>query len=419
METLLGSEHILQFLLAVGLGCFLGIRRELDQVKRKYRSYMGVRTMTILSGFGAISTFFPEQSYLPVVFFGMVGVMVAIAYAYDSFKAKHIGMTAELTALMVFWIGVFAGMGESILAILLTIFLGIMNEFRDNIHAFVKTLTGEEVRGALQLLILSGAVLPFLPREAVDPWGVIVPFEIWLLVILISGIGFLGYFFTKYFSKKSGILVSAFLGSMASSTAVTASLAEQSKRISRVKLFAAGILLALATMQIRVLLEIVLVGGEAFRDSFLWVPIAMAGASLLACLYVLRTKDTSAKPSQDFPLTSPFEVMPALKFGALFVIVLVVLKFADDYFGEAGVYIASALSGIVDVDAIVLSSLESTKMGEITENTGKTAILIALIVNTIVKLGYVWFLGSRALLKKICWGTIFISVVGGITFYLV
>ena len=412
---------IFELLIAMLLGAFLGIRREMQAyMSKKNHSFMGIRTMTLLCGLGALSTFFKTLPYLPVVFFvGVMGLLIT-AYANGSFNMKRIGITTELSAIITFWIGVLVGQGQAVMAILLTIVLAALNAFKDQLHGFVETLNLKEWVGAFQLLALSGAVLPFLPRVPIDPWGVIVPFNVWSLVILISGIGFLGYFLVKYFGARGGIPLTGFFGALVSSTAVTTSLSSQSKESKYTRLFAVGILIGLATMQARVALEILLLGGREMISSLIMVPLSMALAGAIAAYIHFRNADKvyfwSTKP--EVKLKSPFEIKPALQFGAIFILVLLAVVFGKKYFGASGVYAASLFSGIIDVDAIVLSTLESTKLGELEFEVAKNSISIAIFTNTIIKMGYVWLLGTRELFKILSISIVLITLIGIGTLFL-
>ncbi len=378
--------------------------------------------MTLLCGMGAISTFFEAFPLLPFVFFAGILVLVGIAYTHGSFAMKRIGITTELSAILIFWIGVLVGLEEAILAVILTIFLASLNAFKEKLHGFVGTLNEKEWVGALQLLIISGAILPFLPHEPIDPWGVLVPFRVWLLVILISGIGFMGYFLIKYFGTKGGVPLTGFLGALVSSNAVTVSMASQSKKFKICGIFATGILIGLATMQLRVVLEILILGTAQLTSSIISIPIAMATASGIAAFYFFR--QTSKKnyffweKEPELKLESPFELKPALQFGIIFVLVLFAVVFGKKYFGEPGVYLASLFSGIIDIDAIVLSTLESVRLGELDPHTAKNSIAIALFTNTIIKIGFVALLGSKELLEKITTGVLFITLIGVLTLFL-
>ena len=412
---------IAELLIAALLGAFLGIRREMEAQKNKEKSFMGFRTMTLLGCLGVVSTFFVNMPNLPIVFFGGLMVFLGIVYAHGSFKLERFGLTTELSAVLTFWMGVLVGSELQVLAIILTIVLATLNAFKDELHSFVGGINKAEWVGALQLLIFSGAILPFLPKTPIDPWEVFVPFNVWMLVMLISGIGFLGYFLTKYFGAKGGIPLTGFLGAIVSSTAVTTSMADQSKRSHLTGIFAVGILIALATMQLRVAGEIMIWGEAALIKELIWVPISMsfAGAAM-ALFYFLRTAKnhnlTAVK--SDVKLESPFELGPALKFGVVFVVVLFSLALGKQYLGDSGIYAAAVLSGFIDVDAIVLSSLESVKLGEMTNEVAKNAISIAIFINSLVKILYVAILGSPKLIGKIATGTCVVCAVGGVVLFL-
>ena len=421
------ENPLYQLMLGAALGAFVGLRREIDNKTRKHDVFMGFRTMALMSMLGVVSTLFEPMPYLPAVCFAGLMAFLAIAYANGAFKLQLVGLTSELSAIIMFWIGVLVGYEQQVIAIILTIFLGSLNAFRDDLHRFASTISNKEWIGALQLLIVSGAILPFLPREPIDSMGMIVPFNIWFLVIMISGIGFLGYFLTKYIGVKRSVALTAFLGSIVSSTAVTTSMADQSKRSKLTGIFTVGVLVAVATMQIRVAIEIVAWGTPEMTKALIVIPISMAiTATGMAGYFFWRTnkKHKFSKPRTDVPpadvtLQSPFEIGPALKFGGVFVLVLLALAFGQKYLGDSGVYAAAFFSGFVDVDAIVLSSLESVKLGEMEPILAERAILIAIVVNNLVKILYVAVLGNRKMVGKVAVGIIITTLVGVLTWVII
>ncbi len=420
------TNPLYQLVLGAALGAFVGLRREIDNKTKKHDVFMGFRTMALMSTLGVISTLFEPMPYLPAVCFSGLLVFLAIAYANGALKLKLVGLTSEISALIMFWIGVLIGYEQQVLAIILTIFIGGLNAFKDDLHRFAGTINDKEWIGALQLLIVSGAILPFLPREPIDPFGMIVPFNIWFLVIMISAIGFMGYFLTKYIGVKRSVALTAFLGSIVSSTAVTTSMADQSKRANLTGIFTVGVLVAVATMQIRVAIEIVAWGTPEMTKALIVIPLSMAvAATTMAGYFFWKTnkKHKFTKPDTNTPqanvnLQSPFELGPALKFGGVFVLVLLALAFGQKYFGDSGVYAAAFFSGFVDVDAIVLSSLESVKLGEMDPVLAERAILIAVAVNNLVKILYVAVLGNRKMVSKVAVGIVVTTMVGVLTWFI-
>lgn len=425
-ESLSLNMPMVQLVFSSLLGGFLGIRREIDTktffVKNEF---MGFRSLSLISFFGTLSTFFPELPYLPVLFFSALILLMSIAYYHGRFKLGIQGMTTEVSSFCVFWIGVLVGSGNQgiFLAIVVTILLAIMNAYKYSLHDFIRTLTKQEWSGALQLGMISIFVLPLLPKVAIDPWGIFVPFNIWFLVVLISGIGFIGYFLMKYLGLKGGIPLLGFLGSMTSSLIVTLSLSGLSKKFKFPNIFAGGILIAIGTMQLRVLGEIFFLGPVELR-SFLFIPLAMSAMSFLFgfyyCFFLSRGSHRENLDQKDLmKVQSPFELKPALKFGFIFLMVLFALALGKQYLGASGVYAAAVLSGFLDIDAIVLSSLEALSHGELSVSVTRVALLVALFVNTLTKSILVFFSADIKVFFRVTIGVLLSFIAGLVVFFLV
>lgn len=414
------SNPIIQLFISALLGAFLGIRREIDTKKFSVKSeFMGLRTLSLIAMMGTVSTFFPTLPSLPIIFFLVLAVLMAIAYIHGRFFMGINGMTTEISSLAVFWVGVLIGIGGTALftGIIIALFLATINAYKYSLHDFVKTLTKKEWSGALQLGMISVIVLPFLPKVAIDPLGVFVPYQVWFLVVLISGIGFVGYFLIKYLGFRGGVPLLGFLGSVTSSLAVTISMSSQSKKYNYPNIFAGGTMIALGTMQLRVIGEVFFLGSPALHG-FLIIPFAMCLGSYAVGVYysfILSKQDHSENfDMENMKLQSPFEIKPALRFAAIFIVILFALALGQRYLGDAGVYVAAILSGTFDVDAIVLSSLEAFKQGNLTEVITQNAIILAIFVNTLTKSAFVFFLGTRKLFRKITLGVIISTILGAI-----
>lgn len=423
MNSLLSTHsQALVLLLALGLGTLMGLRRELDAQGKpeKERSFMGVRTAILFTMLGTLSTLFSNLPNFPIFVFCGAITLIAIAYANGAFMQQRVGLTSELSAIAMVFVGILVGYGEYVSAIFLSIIIMVLKEFREELHKFISTLSVSETRGALQLLIFSGAVLPFLPTEPIDPWGIVVPFNIWLLVVFISGLNFIGYFLIKVLGKRAGTFLTAILGALVSSTAVTVSMAEQSlhKKFGQ-DLLAAGIMVAIAVMNLRVLLEILVVGTAETKTMFLFIPVVMAIVGFVFSFLYFKSAQKGDDSQANIEVESPFELWPALKFGLLFVAVLAAIAAGKYFFGNTGVFLAAGLSGVADVDAVVLSSMEAVRGGGLSVSTAQSAVFLGMLVNTVVKLFYVGIIGSRALLKKLCLGVLCIAVAGTVVWLFV
>ncbi len=231
-----------------------------------------------------------------------------------------------------------------------------------------------------------------------DPFDVFNPFVIWLLVVFISGISFIGYILIKTLGTQKGMGLTGILGGIASSTAVTLSLTQRSRHEDALsRPFALAIFIAWTIMFAR-LFVIVLVLNVKLA-AMLWrpmlVPIAV-GLAYALFLFILHRSEEKA----EMRVTNPFELWPAITFGVIFTLILFIAKAAQIYLGESGIYLTSFLSGLAVVDAITLSltQLSDGKNG-IQPATAARAIVFATAANTFLKGVLVLGIGSAPLRK--------------------
>jgi len=246
------------------------------------------------------------------------------------------------------------------------------------------------------------------------PLDVLNPYQVWKMVVFISGINFLGYVLVKVVGPKKGIGLSGLLGGLASSTATTLSFSQRSQTQEGLdKPFAVAIIAGWVLMFFRVIVEVAVVNNRLLPE--IWpVMTAMGCSGLLYALYLYFSQ--TAVDEEELDLSNPFELGPAIKFGLIFALVLFVTKAAEVYIGEKGLYFTSFLAGLADVDAITLSIAGLTKTGQgIALSTGRIAIILATISNTAAKGILVFSLGSRSL-RKYIWPVMAIMVVIGLVF---
>jgi len=229
------------------------------------------------------------------------------------------------------------------------------------------------------------------------------------MVVLICGISYIGYFMIRIFGSKKGIIMTGLLGGLVSSTAVTMAMAEKSKddkNRNSVNMMVFGTIVANTVMFIRVIVTVFIVNKTLLKE---FVPsiLAMSLAGIFSCgvFWFLGHKSQS---KAEVVHKSPFRIAPALKFGVFFVVVLFSLKVAQMHLGSLGIYIASTLSGFVDVDAVTLS-MATIAGTEISGKVAATSIMLAVISNTLIKMGYSIVFGSKEFSRKL--GVIMIIMV--------
>ena len=391
--------------IATALGALIGAERERAQNKEKsvLFDFSGLRTYTIIGIIGWLGAFLSYYwgPILLVAVFASVVIFLLASYLNESKLLKSSGVTSEMSAIVTFLVGVVA-FSEPLVAAVVAVGVVMILALKKNLHRFVHTLSHQEFFATLKFIAVAGVALPLLPREAIDPWGVIVPFEAWLMVVFVSAISFTGYILTKLIGPRQGIRVTGIIGGLASSTATTTSMSQQSKQNRKVVLpFAFAVIAASGMMFLRVGLEIFVVNSDLLPQLCLMLgSMVVATVMMLGIFWKQSAKKESAIQSKDLKLSSPFQFGPALQFGIFYVVILLVSQFAQKYFGDSGVYLASAASGLADVDAITISLGNLAGKGEILAETAARGITIAVLVNTLVKLVIVRIFGGKAFFRK-------------------
>ncbi len=413
------AQLFLRFGVAIAIGFMVGLQREFAKQKKKKELVAGERTFALLGLTGALAAMAADRLESALALFGvvlMIGLFIAVAYFIDAWRG-HVGLTTEVAMLAVVMVGALCYWGYLTLAVALGITITALLSLKFETDRFVRALTKEDIFAALQFAVITAIVLPVLPNESFlpPPFDVLNPFKIWLMVVFISGISFVGYVAIKVVGAEQGIGLTGFLGGMVSSTAVTLSFSERSNRQPELaKPFALAIMIAWTVMFSRVLIEVGVLNRALL--SVVWVPlVAAGGVGLLYGLYLFFSQRSAEKGDVQF--SNPFDLGSAIKFGLLYGVVLLVSRAAQMYFGDTGIFISSLLSGVADVDAITLSMAELSNTGGLDLGTAAQAIVVATMSNTLVKGGIAIMGGSKVLRKALLPGIVLIIVVGvGLTF---
>lgn len=399
----LTTELLLALLTSLALGALIGAEREMNKAKDAPRqaSFAGLRTYSLVAVLGFVGAYLGDliSPWILVVLLLAVTAFFLTEHVGISQKLSFFGITSEITALMTFLIGVIV-FYNSLLGVILGVITVLLLAFKQRLHQFVETLAPDEFLSAIKFIIVAFVILPLLPREPVDPWGLITPFNAWLMVVFVSGISFVGYILVKAIGTKKGLNLTALVGGLASSTATTMSMAQQGKRNKKIVIpFVSAIIVTSTIMFIRALLEVAVVNRDLLGELSMTLG-AMIGMSVLILGFIWLRGDKKEAKTEDLELSSPFQLWPALQFGALYVIILLAAELGNRYFGEQGIYVASLVAGLADIDAITLSLSNLSAEGNISNQLAVTGITIAVMTNTLVKLGIVGLFSTRALFRR-------------------
>ncbi|MDX1613893.1 MAG: MgtC/SapB family protein [Candidatus Promineifilaceae bacterium] len=415
------SQLFYRFGVALFIGILVGLQREYTYDADDQKSFAGVRTFALIGLVGCSAAFVTELLASPLVFIGVVltmAVFVGTAY-YVTAQRGEIGMTTEVATMVVFLAGALAYHNRLELAVALGVVTTVLLSLKLELHTFAEQISREDILATLKFAIITAIILPVLPNQnyGPPPFDILNPYEIWLMVVLISGISFLGYILFKILGTRRGIGLTGLLGGLASSTATTLSFAQRSQRSQQLaQSFALAILVAWTVMFARIIIEVSAVNSALLDE--LWLPLALVAAAALAYTAYLYFSPGGGDDEEDVSITNPFELRPAITFGLLYGIILLLAQAAQLYFGDAGVYISSIVSGLADVDAITLSLSELSRSGSLANSVAVRAIVLAAMSNTVVKGALVLSTGSHSLRRTLAPGFVLILAAGIGVFFL-
>ncbi|MCA9385835.1 MgtC/SapB family protein [Candidatus Dojkabacteria bacterium] len=384
-----------KFLVAIGIGALIGIERERE--KKGHESIgSGFRSFILIALLGAISAFFTQVLDFPTTFFvifGGLALLVAMSYYFFAKQGLY-GVITELSTLITFLLGYLSLTEHSLVAIVLAAFIVILIESEKVAHKFIRSTSKDEWFDTLKFATIAFIVYPILPTNPIDPWGIVNLSEIWLLVVVISGVEFIGYFLMKTIGTRRGLFISGFLGGVVSSTAFTMSASEQSKQLPKLShTLAFSTVLASLMMFLRVIILVWGISPALLGQLALGIiPIALAmlisgGVIAYPILFAKGKKGVSSARSEiGTTFTSPFHFGPALKMALLFSITKIIVEIATYLLGGSGVVYTSFIAGLVDVDAITYSISDLFNQDTIVPSVAVNGIIIATLMNTFFKM---------------------------------
>lgn len=403
-----------RFAAALGLGMLLGLERERSKTPA---AFAGVRTFGLFALTGAVAAFLDAalaRPWLAVALFGAVAGLVVVSYVVSAQRGE-LGITTEVSALLAFLMGFLCVAGYVMIAAGLAVASGGVLALKEWLHRLAGRIEPADVEATLKFAIVSIIVLPLVPNQTFGPapLDVVNPYKIWLMVVLISGLNFASYVLVKIVGTEHGIGITGLLGGLVSSTAVTLGFAQRSRQeAAQAAVLGLGVLVAWTVMFARV---VVLVGAvsPALAPR---VALAMAalGVPCLAICWVLWRRQRSQQTASVSAGVNPFELGQAIRFGLLFGVVTFAAKAAQVYLGDAGLYLAGALAGLTDVDAIALSMAQLVAATPASLGVAARTIVIAVAVNTLFKAGIAAFLGAPGLRRVVLAATAAMLVVAAV-----
>ncbi|WP_221030292.1 MgtC/SapB family protein [Actomonas aquatica] len=386
---------------SAALGALIGlIRQWSDQEKQQKDAvdFGGVRTHALWGMLGYLGGYGSTQGswVLPVII--VVVSAHQILARWKSIEEGHGGGTSFAASLLTLLSGTLVAWGMTQAAVLVTALTMVMLGAKKPIHAWTRNFTSEDVRAALQFAAITGVILPLVPNRAMGPFDGFNPYSTWLMVVLISGVGFVGYVAMRVLGTKSGIVITSLLGGLASSTATTLAFSRRSKEEPALSVdYAFAISTACTVMVPRVVAVIAVLNPELALASALPLAAMTVPALLFAGWYLLSPRKRDQGPVDSPAVSNPLSLKTSIKFALLYAIFAFLVKAATQLDMQDSLLPLSFVSGLTDMDAIALSMAETQRNGSVVLDLAAKAVVMGAVANSVLKAGLAASLGARAL----------------------
>lgn len=400
MDFIPDSVSIL--VLATVLGLFIGLEREWSEKPA------GIRTFAIVSLTG--STLALLENYLLLSIGGVAIIIVSVLLGVEGIIKEEYGLsiTTSMSLLLTYFIGVAVGFELLIESVTITALSSALLVLKRELHGFAGELNKEEIKSATELAIIAFVAYQFIPSKPVGPNNSIELQLVWLLVIAISGIGFVNYILVSKYGNK-GFLLTGFLGGLVNSTAVIGDVTSRVKNGIHKNIAISSVIIANSAMTLRnALLVIVFIPSIGLILTLPLFTITIIGIVISAIISPTNT---------DVPieLESPFNLKNTLMFGGLFAVVLFVSSIAKIVFGKTAFLLTIFLAGAVSSGTAVATIITLLNSGEISVITATVGILISVISSMLIKVALVSMTKDKTLIVKTIAYTVVLIISGILT----
>ncbi len=414
------ENAILWFALAAAIGFFIGRTRKEDENMSTPPGKPGMRDFVMVAIAGAICGLVQDGLFTVAITLSVFGFLCVVRAKSD----RRIGMTSEFAAMLTFGLGYLCQTPYRNVAAALGVFVALVLATKDELHSFaIKRISEKEFSDTLKFLALIFIIYPLLPKGAYGPYDFFEPRKVWLFIILVSAVSYVGYFLIKFLDAKKGLLMTALFGGIASTTAY---ISGTSRAVVSNPEVAADLgkatILADSMLYPRILLVLMAINPTLAEFSMLPL-LSMSGVACLLYFGIERFGKKEVKPEKgvgqnNFGFSNPFAFKSALKFGIIFLLVLFITKAGGQIFNKYGTIATSGIGGLINIDAVVLSMSDFVKEEKISKAIALLCILVGTAANAIFKFFLAYMSKNRTFYCRVGLGFIAIISTGFLVYWL-
>lgn len=445
------TDIFIKILLTILFGAILGLEtetrsRELDgekHVKAQEKSRIGgVRTYTVLALFGGVAGILFVLGQYVIVYILFIAVILLIIAAYVlNVQIKHLfGLTTEIAVIITFILG-FLTTASLIPLWLILVILVLLTFFlsqKRGIGQLISKIQHKEVIDVIKFAMVAVVILPVLPNQdfylsdffnAIGITNlnldfakkilIINPFNIWLIVVLISGINMFGYFLSRIFGKNKGLFMTAILSGFISSTSATVSFAVKSKINEKESQDLAGASLISNAVSFVSLGIVALASSKSFFNALAPMAVLMlVSGFIVGTLFIGKKVDIKNKSSLEVAY-EPFSIGPAVRFVVILILIKVAIQILQLFnAGSLLLIVVTAITGVSGMDAPVIALGGLVGSNILPLNIAVLAFVLTNAINFLSKMSIGYLTGSRKFFKIISIGLLITALIGLIGLFL-
>lgn len=409
------SPFLAGLLISTGIGLIIGLEREYNKLQGG--SISGIRTFPIVCIAGFLLANLTGEFGNWIIVASIPAFLLFLAFDHFNKSGEQIhGHTTHFSLFITFLLGMMISKHLYKEGLAVAVVVVTLLALKDKFKSTLKKITEQELYATIKFFILSLLILPFLPDKKFGPDGILNLYDIGWVVVIVSVLSFIGYFLTKFTGSKKGIVVTAILGGLISSTAVAWSFSAQSKENPELAgTYSSGILIASAIMFPRLAIISYIFNPAIIQT--LWLPfLLMFTVAAAYSWWLIHKRETNDSAEAPIAIGNPLDILSALYFAAIFIVILLSVYYSSKYFGNQGLYFSAIISGFADTDAITISISKLAKEINMT-STAAQIIVAATLSNSLVKMGIGFFKGTPQMRVRLGIGFGAVLVVG--LFYII
>lgn len=405
------TPFFIGLLVSAGVGLIIGLEREFN-THDEPAHIGGIRTFTLVALLGYCSAWIGKMSDMAVLVAVIAGffLLVGVAY-YIQVQAGKTGLTTELALMMTLLLGIFNAFGLMRESVAIVVLMTLVLSLKEQLHSFIRQITEEELFAFIKFIVLALLVLPMLPDQSFGPQNLLNLRDMGWIVVLVLSLSFAGYLLLKFGSPNKGILLTAVIGGLFSSTMIAWVFSAKSReRKDLAPAFGSGIVLASSIMFIRVMILCLIFASEVAMSLFL--PLLLMLLASLAPTWQVLKKDKVATEGPQLSPGNPLDIKNAVFFVLLYIAVTLFMHGSRQWLGTTMTYLSGALAGIADIDSITIATAKWASATPDSTRQAKVIILLAVMSNSIFKLLVSLFTGAAELRKPVLLGFGLVLLVG-------